>query len=591
MYIASDRKALIQLMNVRPLVSRLLIVCVLIFGFHPLMAQMGEIEKLKLKISNEKDPKTEVDLLLQLADQYKFGEPHKALESAKLAENKALDSDYEWGILKSKKLIAAVYWSISDYQKAMQYAVQALTLAEKLESKADRAALLRTIGIILGDLGETKKSAEYFFASLKMCEELGDKDGIGKSYNSIGHAYISEGNREKAAEYFHQSLDIARELNDQEGISRSLSNIAIVYKDQKDLEYKKTLLFEAVRINREIGQKYWEAINYMNIGDVYLQQEMMDSSFFYYSKSETILTDLNNIPRLASAYLLLSTYFNKAGNADESLRYAKQAMALGKKNKLSSVVLSASKHLADWYLAKNDSLNALEFIIDYHTIKDSLNIENNLARITQLELTHELEKLEQERRLQAQKRTFRFTVIILLLLFLGLSIIFILVARHRIQRKNEAMKRHQLNNELELKNKELTLNVMSLMKKNELLSNIASKLMLVQKNAVKDETKVAIRNIVKDLKKTSETEVWQEFEMRFKQVHGDFYQNLVHKYPDLTPNELKICAFMRLNLSTKEISELTGQRVATIEIARSRLRKKLGLTHSQLSLVNFLSQL
>jgi DNA-binding CsgD family transcriptional regulator len=153
------------------------------------------------------------------------------------------------------------------------------------------------------------------------------------------------------------------------------------------------------------------------------------------------------------------------------------------------------------------------------------------------------------------------------------------------------MSRNKLQTELEGKNRELTFNVMALMKKNEVLSEIARKLMDVEIEAVRDETKSAIRKIARDLQKTSDDEVWREFEVRFKQVHGDFYEKLLQMYPDLSPNEQKLCAFLRLNLSTKEISELTGQRTSTLEIARSRLRKKLGITNKQVNLVSFLAKM
>ena len=68
----------------------------------------------------------------------------------------------------------------------------------------------------------------------------------------------------------------------------------------------------------------------------------------------------------------------------------------------------------------------------------------------------------------------------------------------------------------------------------------------------------------------------------------DFYKALNKKFPDLTNNERKLCAFLRLNMSTKEISAITFQSVHSITIARSRLRKKLNITHSDISLTDFL---
>lgn len=132
---------------------------------------------------------------------------------------------------------------------------------------------------------------------------------------------------------------------------------------------------------------------------------------------------------------------------------------------------------------------------------------------------------------------------------------------------------------------------MSLMKKNEILSAISEKLIIIKNSAVKDETKDAINKISKEIQKTAEKEIWEEFELRFKQLHSDFYDQLLHQFPGLMPNEQRLCAFLRLNMSTKDISELTGQRISSLETARYRLRKKLGITNSQTNLITFLSQI
>jgi hypothetical protein len=59
---------------------------------------------------------------------------------------------------------------------------------------------------------------------------------------------------------------------------------------------------------------------------------------------------------------------------------------------------------------------------------------------------------------------------------------------------------------------------------------------------------------MKELQKTTDDKIGNEFDLRFKQVHGEFYEKLLARFPDLTPNEQKICAFLRLNMTTKEIS-------------------------------------
>lgn len=83
---------------------------------------------------------------------------------------------------------------------------------------------------------------------------------------------------------------------------------------------------------------------------------------------------------------------------------------------------------------------------------------------------------------------------------------------------------------------------------------------------------------------------WEDFEIRFQQVYTGFYKKLNTDYPDLTPNELRLCAFFRLNMTTKEIAAITYQSANSIVVARYRLRKKLGMEKEE-NLVSFLSKI
>lgn len=86
-----------------------------------------------------------------------------------------------------------------------------------------------------------------------------------------------------------------------------------------------------------------------------------------------------------------------------------------------------------------------------------------------------------------------------------------------------------------------------------------------------------IREIISNYKYAINDNIWEEFEKRFNDVHSDFYKKLGETHPDLSPNERKLCAFIKLNMSSKEIAAITFQNVKSIDMARYRLRKKLGL--------------
>ena len=76
-------------------------------------------------------------------------------------------------------------------------------------------------------------------------------------------------------------------------------------------------------------------------------------------------------------------------------------------------------------------------------------------------------------------------------------------------------------------------------------------------------------------------EDWERFEHHFDQVHGDFLDRIRDEFSDLTPQDQKLCAYLRLNLNTKEIAQLMSISVRGVEMARYRLRKRLGMDTEQ----------
>lgn len=177
------------------------------------------------------------------------------------------------------------------------------------------------------------------------------------------------------------------------------------------------------------------------------------------------------------------------------------------------------------------------------------------------------------------------TIVVCLLIIFVLTFLLWKSKKKRIESEMESLEK-----DLELKNKELTTNVMYLLKKHELINNISGRLLRL-KTKMTSENKEAIQKIIFDLQGGAEPEVWEEFELRFQNVHTDFYKKLEKIAPDLTPSELKVCAFLKLNMNSKEISALIHQSTKSVEVKRSRIRKKLGLTNTDINLIKYLSEL
>ena len=136
----------------------------------------------------------------------------------------------------------------------------------------------------------------------------------------------------------------------------------------------------------------------------------------------------------------------------------------------------------------------------------------------------------------------------------------------------------QLSQDVDSKNKELAVSTMSLIQKNELLSIIKDDLNKTTENAGNKSIKSVISTINKNLK---EEDTWNIFKEAFNNADKDFLKKVKMAHNLLTPNDLRLCAYLRLNLSSKEIAPLLNISVRSVEIKRYRLRKKMDLTHEQ----------
>lgn len=144
------------------------------------------------------------------------------------------------------------------------------------------------------------------------------------------------------------------------------------------------------------------------------------------------------------------------------------------------------------------------------------------------------------------------------------------------------MEEDQMKSELRHLNNQLAASTMNLVVKNEFMETIKGELEEVKRKGKSVETKQALEKIVREIDTTLRLqEDWKQFEYHFDQVHGDFLNRLREHFHELTPNEQKLCALLRLNLSTKEISNMMSISLRGVEIARYRLRKKLGLDAGQ----------
>lgn len=152
------------------------------------------------------------------------------------------------------------------------------------------------------------------------------------------------------------------------------------------------------------------------------------------------------------------------------------------------------------------------------------------------------------------------------------------------QEQSMRFKNENLTKDIESKNRELAISTMSLIKKNEFLNSIKNELI-----TIKDDKD--IRPVIKIIDKNlNNTDDWKLFQEAFNNADKDFLKKIKSLHPSLTSNDLRLCAYLRLNLSSKEIAPLLNISPRSVEVKRYRLRKKINLSHDT-SLTDYIIEL
>lgn len=153
------------------------------------------------------------------------------------------------------------------------------------------------------------------------------------------------------------------------------------------------------------------------------------------------------------------------------------------------------------------------------------------------------------------------------------------------------LQNEKLEAEIEHKNAELASATMNLVQKKEFILKLKAELQQLQKAAKVGDDNPELKKVLKALSEEEKLdEEWEQFSQHFNNVHGDFLTILKNKFPALKPHELRLCAYLRMNLSSKEIAPLMSISIRGVEISRYRLRKKIALP-TEANLVQYLLDL
>ncbi|QHT68400.1 hypothetical protein GXP67_18005 [Rhodocytophaga rosea] len=153
--------------------------------------------------------------------------------------------------------------------------------------------------------------------------------------------------------------------------------------------------------------------------------------------------------------------------------------------------------------------------------------------------------------------------------------------------ENRLLKEKELQRALEIKNQQLASYNMNLLQKNEMIEELRNHIEILKKTP-SEQMPQQFKHIKRLLDNSLHIDKdWENFKLHFAQVHPSLFRNLKDRFPDLSNNDLKVCALVKLNLNLKESAAILGIAPESVKSARYRLRKKFNLSHED-SLVDFI---
>lgn len=548
---------------------KLLIFIILSLGFFPSQANDKLSDSLLQVLKSAQNDHHRAELYISLTEIMITKDFKQALAYAQEAISAAKNDGDHSLIMKAYKSVASVSYYTGLYDQAINYFSLAAKEAVKAGDEIEAMNNNLNISLINISLGEYKKA----LSSLEKAE-LTFSDTYKKSGKvvpipelitlnlNIGACYLAELQLPKAYIRLDSGIRLARSIKGQE---TSLTKLLTAKAKAK--------IFE---------NKFEEALQ--------LLQE-----------AENVILLTGDMATALAINETLASLYVKKNDDTNALLVNKQGFI--KAQALGSVKMKSafSKAIYNIYRRKGESDSAIKYLdIITECDAESHSTEAKEALVRK-ELLQEFEKKEQElvMRDKKSKRSFVYALIGISLIgaasFFGIMVyrsryrkVNLMRIRQDLEAKQMELETQRLQAELENRDNEIS-KINYELTKNTLMQGLIGG--LGSEARVSSDEPVQQKTHYSKAGSISKTQAWEEFEFRFQQIHSGFYDRLTKACPELSLNERRLCAFLKLDMTTKEISDITGQSIRAVNMARTRMRKKLELTNTDTGLYEFLSKL
>ena len=445
---------------------------------------------------------------------------------------------------------AAHYYDMGNYLEAMKGYRKALAIIDTIDREPYRKAdILRNIGKLNTRQGNLSEALDYFEQALTTYLAIDDYTYASSTYTDMGSVYSDLENQEKALEHYLKALEIGKLTKNESITNIAKGNIAIAYKDTEQFD-------KAIAEFQEI--------------------------------LSTPTQDASDINRIIYLYHLGDTH-RQIGNQEQALTNLNKAIGMAEKGNIENELQNALDFRAKAFETFGAPQLAITDLRRAQELKDSIFTKEQAKQINYLRTSFEADKKEAALALQEEEiavlneraKVDKLTRS----LYAGGMVAFIVISgllyfgfRQRIKKNRIARKKQEAiyQQEIEHKQKELASQTLHLVQKNTFIQELMQNLENVKNSP--DKFKTEFRRMVMLLKKENASDKdWEVFKTYFSEVHNDFDQKLKTIYAEISEKEIRLAAFLRMNLTTKEIAATLNVLPDSILKSKYRLKKKLGL--------------
>jgi tetratricopeptide (TPR) repeat protein len=503
---------------------------------------------------------------------------------------------------------AACYQMLDKSDTALSTFRSSLAIAEKMKNHSLIAKCRNGLANYYLRKEEYQSATHQLTEALKSAEKAGDKHATGLIYNGLGLVNISLNKPALAIGYFQKAVSLCRETGDLTNEAGISLNIANCYAESG--EYYKALEFysENLRVLQHINDSSQIILAFINLGMVNRQLRRHDESFRFLELAINSLNKFPNQSLLCTALLEKGNTSLAAGKPEDAWIFFQQSLDISSGTLARSNRMEALSGLASVAESEGNFRQALEYFRLFTKVKDSIMNDETRRSISEIQMKNDIQRKEYENRLITgkyelqRKRSLNIGILSgSLIIFLLLIATLIWLSRKNLKKSyklqelhNEALhekirtdetinhlEKLRFQGELEARNKELTSASLQLVSKNKILTDISAKVKeSYESGSLSRESFNDLQRIVRENQNADKE--WEHFKELFEKVHADFFTGLKSKFPELTENELRLCAYLRINLQNKEIAKILNVNSATVVTSRYRIRKKLNLDNKEI---------